>query len=87
MRISQPSGNTAASVDMVRPLIVKDLKMVDEFLAKLQFHFALAKLLGAADLLNRYIEEHAPWKLVKESPAKANAVLNESSCGPEPDAN
>ncbi len=66
-----PSGENRELVTAV----MGELKAIDVQLDHLQFHLALATLLLAVDRVNRFIEEKAPWKLVKTSPSETEAVL------------
>jgi methionyl-tRNA synthetase len=68
-----PPGASGALVKSV----LADLTPISMALDHLQFSQALATLMGAADRVNRHIEEKAPWKLAKNGPAGANSVLHE----------
>jgi methionyl-tRNA synthetase len=63
--------------DRVKTRVLTELKKVQDQLDKLQFHFALATIISAVELLNGFIEEQAPWKLAKTSPVDCQSVLRE----------
>lgn len=57
--------------------VLGDLAPIGGQLDHLQFHLALASIMTAADRVNRFIEDKAPWKLAKENPAAVFEVLRE----------
>ena len=59
--------------------VLDDLKPIATQLDHLQFHAALGSMMAAADRVNRFIEDKAPWKLAKESPEAVKEVLWEVS--------
>ncbi len=63
--------------DRVATKVLEELKKIHEQLDRLQFHLALASLITAVELLNAFIEEQAPWKLAKTSPADCQSVMRE----------
>jgi methionyl-tRNA synthetase len=63
--------------DRVRNRVFTELQKVNEQINRQQFHFALASIIAAVELLNGFIEEQAPWKLFKTSPADCQSVLRE----------
>jgi methionyl-tRNA synthetase len=63
--------------DRVKTRFQDELKKVYEHLDKLQFHLALIAIITAVEHLNGFIEEQAPWKLAKTSPADCQSVLRE----------
>jgi methionyl-tRNA synthetase len=48
---------------------------LDLHLRRCEFHRALEAVTGLADTVNRYLEERAPWKLVKQKPPGWEADL------------
>ncbi|HKJ00101.1 MAG TPA: methionine--tRNA ligase [bacterium] len=48
---------------------------VGELIEACSFKAAISETLRVADAVNRYLNDQAPWKLVKEDPARARAVL------------
>ena len=48
---------------------------VGELIEACSFKAAISEAFRVADLVNRYLNDQAPWKLVKEDPARAAAVL------------
>jgi methionyl-tRNA synthetase len=54
---------------------IKDLSPeIQTCFDKRQFQKATKLIMGAADLVNKYIDTHAPWALVKEDKEKARVV-------------
>ncbi len=52
------------------------MQEVDALLEKQEFHHAIRRIMDLAATGNRYLNEQAPWRTVKEAPAKAATTLH-----------
>jgi methionyl-tRNA synthetase len=68
-----PEGQDRDLIDMV----LKDLSGVEALLDHLQFKDALVTIFTGVDRVNRYIEDKAPWKLVKTNPQAVGPVMRQ----------
>jgi len=47
---------------------------VEDYYEELNFHKAMMEIMRLADMANKYIDEQAPWSVVKTDPEKARQI-------------
>jgi methionyl-tRNA synthetase len=73
-RVPEP-GELGAREQEVLKTIEEGFQKVGQLLDACKFRAALTETMGLAQMVNRYLNEKEPWKLVKEEPASAAPVI------------
>ncbi len=71
-----PPGQRSADDERLLNSVAKGFQEVGALIEAASFKAAINEAMRVADLANRYVNDHEPWRLVKEDQARAATVLN-----------